>query len=71
MKYVLGVDIGTGSVKAVAVDPQGTSFEMCQQYYGFNVPQPGFHEQDPDEVWQSFVKVITEVVAKIGEQPLG
>lgn len=71
MKYVLGVDIGTGSVKAVAVDLQGRSFEMCQQYYGFNVPQPGFHEQDPDEVWQAFIRAIAGIVAKMGAQPLG
>lgn len=71
MKYVLGVDIGTGSVKAVAVDLQGRSFEVCQHYYNFDVPQVGYHEQDPDEVWQAFIKVTKEVVAKIGAQPRG
>jgi len=71
MKHVLGIDIGTGSVKAVAVDLQGRSFEMCQHYYDFDVPQPGFHEQDPDKVWQAFTKAIQDIVAKIGIQPLG
>ncbi len=71
MKYVLGVDIGTGSVKAVAVDLQGRSFEVCQHYYKYDVPQVGFHEQDPDEVWRAFIKAIKEIVAKIGGQPLG
>jgi gluconokinase len=33
MEYVLGIDIGTGSVKAVAVDLEGNSFADCQEHY--------------------------------------
>ena len=50
MKYVLGIDIGTGSVKAVAVNLQCQSFEVCQQHYSFSSPKPGYYEQDPEEI---------------------
>ena len=71
MKYVLGIDIGTGSVKAVAVDLQCRSFEVCQQHYTFHAPQPGFHEQDPGQIWLAFTTVVKDIIAKVGVQPLG
>jgi gluconokinase len=70
MKYVLGIDIGTGSVKAVAVDLQGHSFEVCQQHYSFNSPKPGYHEQDPEQIWHAFGASIRGIIDKTGEQPL-
>ena len=70
MKYVLGIDIGTGSTKAVAVDLNGNSFADVQQYYPFNVPKPGYHEQDPEQIWQVFIESIKGIIAQIGSQPL-
>jgi gluconokinase len=70
MDYVLGIDIGTGSVKAVAVDMMGQSFEMCQQHYSFNVPKPGYHEQEPQLIWDAFMESIKSIIAKIGVKPL-
>lgn len=70
MKYVLGIDIGTGSVKAVSVDLQCKSFETSQQYYSFNSPKPGYHEQDPEQIWTAFITCIKDVINQIGTQPL-
>ena len=70
MEYVLGIDIGTGSVKAVAVDMQGQSFGDCQQHYSFNVPKPGYHEQDPEQIWNGFAASIKGIIEKTGAQPL-
>jgi gluconokinase len=70
MEYVLGIDIGTGSVKAVAVDLDGQSFEVSQQHYSFNAPKPGYHEQDPELIWNAFSISIKHVLEKIGAQPL-
>jgi gluconokinase len=69
MEYVLGIDIGTGSVKAVAVDLQGQAFEDCQQHYPFNVPKPGYHEQDPEQIWVAFAASIKGTIEKTGAQP--
>lgn len=69
MEYVLGIDIGTGSVKAVAVDLKGNSFADAQRYYSFNAPKPGYHEQDPEQIWQAFIESIKDVIAQTGLQP--
>ena len=70
MEYVLGVDIGTGSVKAVAVDLQCQSFADNQLYYSYNAPKPGYHEQDPEQIWEAFKACIDGVINKIGAPPL-
>jgi len=69
MSYVLGIDIGTGSVKAVAVDLKGNSFLDCAQHYPFSSPKAGYHEQDPEQIWQAFVVNLKNIIAKIGAQP--
>jgi len=69
MEYVLGIDIGTGSVKAVAVDFKGNSFADCQLHYPFNSPKPGYHEQDPEQIWKAFKENIKDIINKIGAQP--
>ena len=69
MEYVLGIDIGTGSVKAVAVDLQGQSFEVSQHHYSFSAPKPGYHEQDPELIWNAFSTSIKDIIDKIGTQP--
>jgi len=70
MKYVLGIDIGTGSVKAVAVNLQCQSFEVCQQHYSFSSPNPGYYEQDPEMIKEAFIDTIRAIIDKIGSQPL-
>lgn len=70
MEYVLGIDIGTGSVKAVAVDLKGNSFADAQHHYPFSAQKPGYHEQDPEQIWNAFTESIKDVIAKTGSQPL-
>jgi gluconokinase len=70
MEYVVGIDIGTGSVKAVAVNLQGKSFEASQQHYSFKSPQPGYHEQNPEEIWAAFVFTLQELCKVIGQSPM-
>jgi gluconokinase len=69
MAYVLGIDIGTGSAKAVGVDLQGNAVEVAQQYYSFKSPKPGYHEQDPEQIWSAFLSCVEEVISKTGIQP--
>ena len=70
MEYVLGVDIGTGSVKAVAVDRHCRSFGVCQQHYGFTASKPGYHEQDPEQIFGAFVSSLRLIIKKVGSQPM-
>jgi gluconokinase len=70
MEYVLGIDVGTGSVKAVAVNPQGQSFAHHQLYYSYSSPSPGYHEQDAEFLRRAFIACIKGIVTKIGSPPL-
>lgn len=69
MKYSVGIDIGTGSVKAVAVNGFGMPLAESQRYYPFQSPKPGYHEQDPELIWSSFCDSIEEIIKKNGDTP--
>lgn len=68
--YILGTDIGTGSVKTVAIDITGKHFCSSQYYYPTINPQPGFSEQNSNEIFEAFLKSTCETVSKIGKHPL-
>lgn len=69
MTYALGIDIGTGSTKAVAVDINGNAYADYQEFYGFSAPKPGYHEQNPEDIWKAFVKCVKGITKKIGGDP--
>ena len=67
MDHVLGIDIGTGSTKAVAVDLTGKPFADHQEMYPYSSPKPGYHEQDPEQIWAAFQKTIKGISHKTGK----
>jgi gluconokinase len=69
MKYIIGVDIGTGSTKAVAVNFHGGVICNSQFHYPTINPAPGRYEQDPILIWQAFTKCIREIHEKSGDEP--
>lgn len=71
MNYVIGIDIGTGSSKAVAVDLSGKPIHAKQSSYPTYSPELTYSEQDPELIWQAFVKCIVELVDHMRESPLG
>ncbi|HEY5408992.1 MAG TPA: gluconokinase [Ginsengibacter sp.] len=68
-QYVIGVDIGTGSAKAVAVNNEGKPVAASQVYYKTNSPQPGYSEQDPEIIWNAFVECIKDTATKMDQVP--
>lgn len=60
--YILAIDQGTTSTRAIVFNRQGELVHMAQteipQYY----PNPGWVEQDAEEIWQSVRAVIAEVM---------
>jgi gluconokinase len=68
LPYVIGVDIGTGSTKAVAVDPQGNVLGTAQHFYG-SVTKGRKSEQDVYVVFGAFQKSIREVVTSLQQPP--
>jgi len=67
--YLLGVDIGTGSTKAVAVNFGGETLGVSQHHYPVKSTQPGYNEQDPELILAAFINCITDIVEKIGASP--
>jgi xylulokinase len=59
---ILGLDIGTNSTKAILFSPDGREIALAQQGYPLHTPQPGWAEEDPDEVWQAALTVLRRIV---------
>lgn len=69
MAYLLGIDLGTSSVKSVLMDQQGRLAALCQQEYMFDIPQEGWAEQDPEIWWQAAASTIRGVLEKSAISP--
>jgi len=50
-EFVVGLDIGTSSTKAVAVDQSGAVIASVTGKHGVSQPRPGWFEQDAEQVW--------------------
>ncbi|RYD85968.1 MAG: gluconokinase, partial [Sphingobacteriales bacterium] len=68
-KYFVGIDLGTGSTKALAVDAAGNILLTAQNYYPTHNPKPGYAEQNPDLIWHAFVNCISTIITKLGYPP--
>jgi len=52
-RLVLGIDLGTESLRVAAVAPDGTELASASAGYASTFPQPDFVEQSPADWWQS------------------
>jgi len=64
--YILALDQGTTSSRAIIFDQQGQVVAMAQKEFKQYYPQSGWVEHDAQEIWSSQLSVATEVVAKAG-----
>lgn len=69
MEYIVGIDIGTGSTKAVALNSNLEPIGESQEHYPTYAPKPGYHEQDPELIWQAFTRCIDKMITLIGSSP--
>ncbi|MFI5193198.1 MAG: glycerol kinase GlpK [Chitinophagales bacterium] len=65
-KYILALDQGTTSSRAILFDHQGRIQSVAQKEFTQIFPQPGWVEHDPNEIWSSQAAVATEAVVKAG-----
>jgi len=61
--YVLAIDQGTTSTRAILFDASGRVQSTAQIELSQHYPRPGWVEHDPEEIWQSVVSTCREVVA--------
>ncbi|HEY8237845.1 MAG TPA: FGGY family carbohydrate kinase, partial [Candidatus Limnocylindrales bacterium] len=66
MSHVLGIDVSTTATKAVLVDEAGAVAGIGVAEYGFDVPRPGWAEQEPALWWDGTVAAIRSVLASTG-----
>ncbi len=63
--YFLAIDVGTSSTRAVLYNHQGECCQMSryplQQFY----PQPGWVEQDPNEIWEKTLQAVCDVMLSV------
>ena len=57
MKYILALDQGTTSSRAIVFDKQGTIISIAQKEFEQIYPKPGWVEHDPSEIWSSQLQV--------------
>jgi xylulokinase len=64
--HVVGIDASTTATKAVLVDEDGTVVGIGTTEYGYDVPKPGWSEQDPGLWWDGTVAAVRAVLASSG-----
>lgn len=65
---VLGIDLGTSSVKAVAVDEAGQVLGESSRGYELDCPQEGWREISPALWWKATCDAVRELAARFGER---
>ena len=68
-RYLLAIDQGTTSTRAIIFDPQCRLLNQAQQEFQQHFPHNGWVEHDPEEIWGSTLAVIHEVIEKQGIEP--
>ncbi len=69
MPYILALDQGTTSSRAIVFDLEGRPQAMAQQEFMQHFPQPGWVEHDPMEIWQTQLQVAREAIQRAAIPP--
>jgi xylulokinase len=62
---LVGLDVGTTGVKALALSADGDVLARAEESYELSTPQPGWSEQDPEDWWQAAQRAL----ATLGGEP--
>lgn len=65
-KYILALDQGTSSSRAIVFDHDGNICSEAQHEFPQIFPKPGWVEHDPNEIWSSVASVAAEAISKYG-----
>jgi len=68
MKYIIALDQGTSSSRAIVFNHDGQAVSTSQKEFTQYFPHPGWVEHDPMEIWASELSVMTEAAGKIGAE---
>lgn len=68
-KYILSLDAGTTSNRAILFNHSGEIVDVAQQEFEQIYPQAGWVEHNPNTIWETQLKVAREVIEKQGILP--
>lgn len=68
-KYVLAIDQGTSSSRAILFDKKLQIIGIEQAEFNQIYPKPGWVEHDPEEIWESQYQVCLDLLQKLNVQP--
>ena len=65
-KYILALDQGTSSSRAIVFDHDGRICSTAQKEFPQHFPKPGWVEHDPKDIWSSEASVVAEAITSLG-----
>ncbi len=65
MKYYIGADLGTSSLKLLLVGQNGEIHSTVSRSYPLSSPNPGWSEQSPKYWWEAFLSGVKELVSGV------
>lgn len=68
-EYILAIDQGTTSSRAILFNRSAEIIGITQQEFTQHFPQPGWVEHDAEEIWQSVVTVVKDLLAQTHIHP--
>jgi glycerol kinase len=69
MKYVLALDQGTTSSRAILFDQHGAIHSTAQREFEQHYPRAGWVEHDPEEIWSTQISVAVEALSRGNARP--
>lgn len=69
MKYLLGIDLGTSSLRTVLIDAGGKILGMAGEEYRISVPRAEWAEQEPETWWRAVKNTIRKVLGDVKINP--
>jgi len=64
MSYILALDQGTTSSRAIVFNHDAEVVAVAQREFTQHFPKPGWVEHDPDDIWSTQIAVATEAMAR-------
>ncbi len=64
-RYILAIDQGTTSSRAIVFDANGRSVAVAQQEFPQHFPNSGWVEHDPEDLWDTVVAVCPETLSHV------
>ncbi len=66
---LIGIDLGTSSVRVAVVDEAGRILGLGQEEYPIEAPRPGWAEQDPEAWWRATCLAARQAISSSGVTP--